>query len=127
MTGDRPISALLQDILQNTQEIVRSEVRLARVELGQEVSKAVSSALWVIGGAVVTLFASFFALWSVVYALSLAWPMWAAALFVAAGLAASGGVLLAIGVRRLKHVHPSPERTVETIKETVEWVKASSK
>jgi hypothetical protein len=127
VTDDRPISAVLQDILQNTQEIVRSEVRLAKAELGQEVSKAVSSALWVLGGALVASFASLFALWSLVYGLSLAWPMWAAALSVAAGLAAAGGVLLVMGVRRLKRVHPSPERTVENIKETVEWVKASSK
>lgn len=127
MAGDRPISAVFQDILQNTQEIIRSEVSLAKAELREEASKAVSSALLVIGGAIVGSLASVFALWTIVFALALSWPMWAASLLVAAALAAVGGVLLAMGVRRLTRVHPIPERTVETMKENVEWVRASSK
>jgi uncharacterized membrane protein YqjE len=127
VAGDRPISAVFQDILQNTQEIIRSEVSLAKAELREEASKAVSSTLWVICGAVVTSLACVFALWTIVYALALRRPLWAAALLVAAVLAALGGVLLATGVHRLKRVHPIPDRTVETIKENVEWVKASSK
>jgi hypothetical protein len=41
--GDRPISAVLQDIVGNIQDIVRSEVRLARTEIGEEVGRARSA------------------------------------------------------------------------------------
>ena len=47
MAEDRTFSAVLQDILRNLQEIVRSEVRLAKVEIRDEALQAGSSALWI--------------------------------------------------------------------------------
>jgi hypothetical protein len=37
--GDRSLSDVFQDILRSVQEIVRSEVRLAKTEMGGEVGK----------------------------------------------------------------------------------------
>jgi uncharacterized membrane protein YqjE len=42
--GDRSLSDVLQDILRNVQEMVRSEVRLAKTEIREEAVKAKSSA-----------------------------------------------------------------------------------
>jgi uncharacterized membrane protein YqjE len=127
VAGDRSLTQLLQDILRNVQEIIRSEVDLAKAEVREEASKAVSSALWVIAGGVAALFALLFVLWTIVYALALVWPIWSAALLIAAVLAVTASVLLVIGVRRVRRVHPTPERTMESIKENVEWVKQSSR
>ena len=44
-TVNRPISAVLHDILGNVQDIVRSEVRLAKVELREEMTKSRSAAV----------------------------------------------------------------------------------
>ena len=37
---ERSISSLLKDIVGNLQQIIRAEVRLAKVEVGEELSKA---------------------------------------------------------------------------------------
>jgi uncharacterized membrane protein YqjE len=123
---ERPFTAVLQDILSNVQEIIRAEVRLAKVEIREEASKAFSSMVWVLVGAVCAAFAVTFLLWTIVYAVGLVWPMWAATLVVAAVLGMAGAVILSSGVRQMKHVSPTPERTVETIKENVAWVKQQS-
>ena len=127
MAVDRTFSDVLQDILRNLQEIVRSEVRLAKAEIRDEAVQAGSSALWVAAGAVAALCAWMFLSWTAVYALAAFMSMWAATLAVAVTLAIVAGVLLVIGVRRFKRIQPIPARTVETLKENLEWMKQSTK
>ena len=127
MAVDRTFSDVLQDILRNLQEIVRSEVRLAKAEIRDEAVQAGSSALWVAAGAVTALCAWMFLSWTAVYALAVFMSMWAATLAVAVTLAIVAGVLLVIGVRRFKRMQPIPARTVETLKENLDWMKQSTK
>lgn len=126
MATERSFAAVLQDIMKNVQEIIRAEVRLAKAEIREEASKAFSSMVWVMVGAVCAAFAVTFLLWTIVYAVGLVWPMWAATLAVAVVLGIAGAVTVSSGVRQMKHVNPTPERTVETIKENVAWVKQQS-
>jgi len=118
---------LFQDILRNVQEIIRSEVSLAKAELREEASKAAASFAWLAVGAVCGLLALLFGLWTLVYALALVWPMWAATLLLAGVLGVASAALIAGGRYRLKTVHPTPTRTAENIKENVEWLKQSSR
>jgi hypothetical protein len=53
--------------------------------------------------------------------------MWVATLIVAGVLTLAAIGLLAIGTRRLRELNPTPDRTVQTIKENVAWVRQSSK
>jgi|ERR1039457_6628808 uncharacterized membrane protein YqjE len=124
---DRSLSDVLQDVIRNVQEIVRSEVRLAKTEIREEAIKAKSATLLLGAGAVTAILAILFLLLMAVYALALVMPRWAAALIVGAALAVVAGVTLPAGVRRFKQIHPTPERTVETIKENVEWAKQHTK
>ena len=126
MATERSFAVVLQDIMKNVQEIIRAEVRLAKAEIREEASKAFSSMVWVMMGAVCAAFAVTFVLWTIVYALGLVWPLWAATLAVAVVLGIAGAVMLTSGINRMKHVNPTPERTVETIKENVAWVKQQS-
>jgi uncharacterized membrane protein YqjE len=125
--GDRSLSDVLQDIIRNVQEIVRSEVRFAKTEIREEAAKAKSSTLLLGAGAVTASFAILFLLLMIVYALALVMPSWAAALIVGAALAVVASVVLTAGVRRFKQLHTAPERTVVTIKEKGEWAKQHSK
>jgi cytochrome c biogenesis protein CcdA len=122
-TGDRSIGDVLQDIVHNIQDILRSEIRLAKTEVREEAVKAKGGSVLLGGGAVAGLFASFFLLMAAVYGLSRIMPDWAAALVVAVVLGIAGAVALSAGVKKLKQVHPKPEKTVESIKENVEWLK----
>jgi uncharacterized membrane protein YqjE len=124
---NRSLSDILQDTIRNVQEIVRSEVRLAKTEIREEVTKAKASTLLIAVGAVTAVFAVLFLLFTAVYALALVMPNWAAALIVGAVLAVTASVMITTGLKRFKQIHPTPERTVETIKENVEWVKQQAK
>jgi uncharacterized membrane protein YqjE len=121
----RSIAGVLQDILTNVQTIIRAEVRLAKAEVRDEASKALSSAVWLFAGAVAAVCALTFALWTIVYALATVWPMWAAALAVALVLAVAAAVLITAGMKRLKRVNPVPRQTMDTIRENAEWVRQS--
>jgi len=124
---DRSFSDLLQDIIRNVQEIVRSEVRLAKTEIREEAAKTKASMLLLGAGAVTGLFAILFLLLMIVSALALVMPNWAAALVVGAALAVAAGVMLAGGVKSFQRIHPTPDRTVETIKENIQWAKQQTK
>jgi uncharacterized membrane protein YqjE len=127
MAVERSLTDVLQDIVRNVQEIVRSEIRLARTEIREEVAKAKSSTALLGAGAVTALFGALFLLLTIVHALSLVMPSWAAALIVGATLAVTAAVTLTAGVKRFKLIHPTPERTVESIKENVEWARQHTK
>jgi len=123
MEGERSITEVVNDIIRNIQEMFRSEIHLAKTELREEAVKAKSAGVLLGGGAVSAFFAVFFLLLMTVYALTRVVPDWAAALIVAGLMAIVAAAMLSSGVKRFKRVHPAPERTVENIKENVEWVK----
>ena len=83
MAEERSVSDVLQDILRNLQDMVRSEIRLAKVEIREEVRRAVSSGVWIGAGTVGAVSAWIFLLWTLAYALATRMPMWAATLAVA--------------------------------------------
>ena len=125
--ADRSFSDVFQDIIRNAQEMVRSEVRLAKTEIREEVVKAKSSLGLLGAGAVTAIFAILFLLLMIFFALVLVMPAWAAALILGASLAVVASVMLTMGVTRFKQIHATPERTVETIKENIEWAKQQTK
>ena len=97
MNGDRPLSTVLHDIAGNFQHIVRSELRLAKTELHDELGKTGSAAAMLGAGAIALWLTVLFALLAVVYALSEVMPAWGAALIVAGSLGLIALVCVAVG------------------------------
>ena len=124
---DRSFSDLLQEIIRNVQEIVRSEVRLAKTEIREEVVKTKASLVLLGAGALTGFFAILFLLLMIASALASVMPNWAAALVVGGALAVAAGVMLMGGLKSFQRIHPVPERTVETVKENIEWAKQQTK
>jgi uncharacterized membrane protein len=120
---NRSSGEIIQDLLENVQEILRSEVRLAKAEITQEAKKAARSVAISAGGAILAIFALGLVLWAAVYALSLVLPMWAAALIIGVLVGIIAGAMIAAGRTRMKQVNPKPETTIRSVKENVEWVK----
>ena len=127
MAEERSVSDVFQEILRNLQEMVRSEIRLAKVEIRGEVKQAVSSGVWIAAGGVAATSAWIFLLWTLAYALATRMSMWAATLLVAVVMAAGAAALIMSGIRRAKRIRPIPERTVESVKENLEWMKQPTK
>ena len=124
---DRSLADILRDVVRNLQEIVRSEVRLARTEIADEAARAKLFMALLAAGAVTALFAALFLLLTIVFALALLIPLWAAMLIPATALAVVASVLLAAGVKRFKQRRPMLEHTVESLKENVTWAQQHSK
>ena len=53
--------------------------------------------------------------------------MWEATLIVGLMMAAAAAALISGASGRVKRIHPIPERTVESVKENLEWMKRPTK
>lgn len=129
MAGEngRSIAGVLQDIVANVQAIIRAEIRLARTEVKEEITSLGSAAGMLAGGAIAALFTVWLLLLTILYALSIVIPIWAAALLLFAVMAIVSFTLLTTGKRWLKAVPKTPQKTIETMKENVQWVKDQTK
>jgi len=123
--NDRSIGEVLKDIFSNVQEMIRSEIRLARAEMREEAGKTASSAQTMAVGGVLALFALGFVLVAISQALAAVMPDWAASLVMGVVLGIAGVVLLTSGKKQL-HA-PTPSKTIENVKENVEWMKNQTK
>ena len=119
----RTMTEVLQDIVANIQEIVRSEFRLAKVEVQEEASKAAHSSIPLLVGVLLSLYALGFILLAVVHGLSLVLDAWLAALIVGFGVLILSMILVSVGRKRFKQVKVVPEKTVDTVKENMQWAK----
>ena|SRR5687768_8419286 len=122
----RPISAVLQDIVGNLQDIVRAEVRLAKTEVSEELAKVRSAGVLCGAGAAMAILSAVFLLLGIVYALSLVIPPWAASLIVAAAVGLVAIVMLRLGMKRFRTINAAP-KTTASLKENVEWAKQLTK
>src|SRR2546423_8164860 len=84
---ERSFGELFQDIVANVQEIIRSEFRLAKTEVREEVAKAGKSVSMLGAGVFIGLYALGFLLLTAVYALETVVPAWLAALIVGVTIA----------------------------------------
>jgi hypothetical protein len=124
--GIRSIPEILHDVLANIQDIVRAEVRLAKAELGEELTAARSGGLLVGAGAVAAIFSALFLLLACVYALGRVMPNWAAALIVAAAVGIAAAVILSLGLKRFKTIQAAP-KTAASLKENVRWARQQTR
>jgi len=122
---DRSIADVLRDIFANVQEMIRAEIRLARAEIREETGKTLISAQTMAVGGVLGLFALGFVLVAITQALATVMPNWAASLAMGVVLGLIGVALLMTGK---KHLHvPTPNKTIDNVKENVEWMKNQTK
>ena len=122
---ERPVTEVFKDIIGNVQEMVRSEVRLARAEMSQEVAKTARAGAMLAAGAVLGAIAGVFLLVCLAQLLGLVMPSWVATLLIAVVVGIAGFALIQSGKGRLRV--PIPDKTIENVKENVEWMKNQTK
>ena len=105
--ADLSFHEILQNIIGDVREIVRSQVRLTKAEIREEAARAKSFVILSGAGGVAALFAAFFVLLAIVFALSTVLPQWAAALIVGGTLAIAAGAILASSRKRLASLYPT--------------------
>jgi uncharacterized membrane protein YqjE len=121
---DRGTGELVRELSAQASRLVRQEVELAKAEMTEKGKKA-GIGVGMLGGAAVACLLMLGSLTAcLIVALPLALSAWAAALVVTALWGVIAGVLVLQGRARLEEMgKPVPEKTVETVKEDVQWLK----
>lgn len=122
---ERSLGELFGQLTQDMTLLVRQEVQLARTEMSEKLSRFATNLISVATGG----FVAYLGGLALVAALILAVRDLAnislalSALIVGAVLAIVGYVMLQRGVKEIKRVDLAPRRTVETLKDDVQWAK----
>jgi uncharacterized membrane protein YqjE len=118
-TGD-----LVKDLSHQASTLVRQEIELAKTEMAEKGKKA-GVGVGLLAGAAFAALLMLGALTAfLILALDEAMPDWVAALVVTIGWGAVAIVLALIGRQKVQEVGtPVPEKTVESVKEDIEWLK----
>jgi hypothetical protein len=116
--GERSIASVFHDVVGNLGRIVRAEVRLAKVEVADEMVVAAQAtggaAKLIVAGVAVGQLALGFLLLFVVRLLETSVAPWLAALLVGAVAGSVAVVLLASGLKQLKGVNLLPPKALES-------------
>ena len=120
---ERSIGELFSQLANDTSTLVRQEVRLAKVELGQKAAQVGRQVgLIALGGGV-----AYAGLLAVVAALILLLgqyiPVWLSALIIGVIVMGIGYYVSQQQLTALKRLDPTPQATVATLKEDKEWAK----
>jgi hypothetical protein len=121
--GERSAGEIMQDVMRDTGEVVRGELRLAKAEISEKAAKAgkaggyfgTAALCGVMGFACLVLCG--------VAALALVMPVWLAAGLMAVFLVCIAAAAYVGGRSKMKDINPVPERTVQTIKDDIQWAK----
>jgi uncharacterized membrane protein YqjE len=123
--GEEPSTGqLVSRLSQDMSQLVRDELRLAKVEIsGKAKQTGIGAGMFGASG-LLALYGAGVLIAAIVLALALAMPAWAAALVVAVVLLAAAGVAALLGKKRIAAAGPPvPERTVENVKRDVDAIR----
>jgi uncharacterized membrane protein YqjE len=122
---DRPTGELLKQLSDQTTQLVRQEIELAKLEFREKGKKAGIGAGMFGGAGLFGVFALATLTACIVLALATFLPAWVAALIVAVVYGAIAGVLALRGRSQVQEATPPvPQQAVDSTKEDVAWVKS---
>lgn len=130
-TTERPgVVGLVTDALGRSADLIQTEIRLARAELGEKAdafkTTLVSGLIMLLVGMVFLIGAVILVLQAVVAALIQSGVNPALAILVVAGGSALGGIVLMLAAKKtLGAVDPTPTRTIDSLKNDARMAKES--
>ena len=127
VAGDEPVGELVQRATEQRTDLVRGEMRLAQAEMTEK-GKRFGKGGGLFGGAGVLGFVTLQALVAtVIAALAVPLPVWAAALIVTGVLAVATGLTALAGRKQVRSATPpAPQRTIDSVKADVAEIKESA-
>lgn len=120
---DRPLTAIAREVLQHLQNILRAEMRLAATELEEKIQSSKKAVLLFGAAALLGFLAACCITTACVAALAIVLPLWLAALLMGAILGAGAGGAFLLGRLALEAVDPVPQKTLETMKDNMDWAR----
>lgn len=122
---DHSVVDLIKTAVRDAQDLVRSEIALAKAELKDEGKRLGAGAALLAGAAVAGVTAFVFLMTTLAWGLAsaFAWPVWIGFGAVTVLLLLMTAVLAYVGRRKLVTEQHLP-KTTATMKETTEWIRA---
>jgi predicted tellurium resistance membrane protein TerC len=121
--AEASMGELMLQLSSQTSRLVRDEMRLAQKEFVESTKHAGIGAGLFSAAGLVAVFGLGSVIAAVIAALSLALPVWAAALTVAVVLFAAAGVAGLVSKKQLGQAAPTPEMTVANVKQDIHELK----
>lgn len=124
---DRSIREILQDVVNHLNDLFRSEIRLAKTEVQENLIDLAKAGTSMGLSVVLALYALGFILLSIVYALQIVVASWLAPLLVGIAVGTAAAILYVAGHKKLAQLSLKPEKTLQTFEENVTWLKNQTK
>ena len=122
---ERSIGELFGALSQDVALLVRQEGQLAKTEMQQKLNQVTRDLVSLASGGVVALVGGLAITAAIILLLidPIGLKPWLAALIVGAVMGLIGWMMLQKGLKDLKRTDPTPRRTVDTIKDDIQWAK----
>jgi uncharacterized membrane protein YqjE len=124
--ADPSTGQLISQLSEQASRLARDELRLAQVELKDSVRHAGLGAGLFTATGVLGLYGLAALTATVIIALDLVLPLWAAGLIVTVVLFIAAGIAALAGKKQVQEASPTPERTMANLRRDVREVKESS-
>ena len=125
---DESTAELVKDLSREISQLVHQEIALAKAEMTEKGKKAGLGAGMLSGAAVLGFATVGGSMAFFILLLDIWMPAWLAALIVTVVYAAVAGILALRGKERITEAAPpAPERTIESVKEDMQWAKTRAK
>jgi hypothetical protein len=119
----RGIGDVLRAVVDDSQQLVRAEMALARAEVDQKVERLVMALVWTFGGMMLAFAALVIVMLAGVDALSRVMPVWAGDLLIGIVVGVVGAIIAYGGVRMLSVARLAPTRTARNLQADAQMVK----
>jgi hypothetical protein len=119
----RPVPEVLRDIAGNLQELIRSEVLLAKMEIQERIAEAAKAAATFGIGVMSGFYGLGLLLLAAVYGLSMVMAAWLAALLLGTVLTVVAMGFMSSGRKKFKHLNPGRSKTIQSVEESFQWSK----
>ena len=124
---NKPLGDLFSDLATEMSNLVRQEVALAKVEVGQKAKYVGRNVGYLVVGGAVAYAALLAIIAAIILLLDRAMPSWGAALLVGVLVGLVGWLLIGKALSALQQTDMTPHQTVETLKEDAAWMKQQIK
>jgi uncharacterized membrane protein YqjE len=125
---ERTLGEMFAELSRETRTLIQQELQLAKTELTEKAAKMGKAAGLIVGGGLIA-YAGLLAIIAamVLILVAIGAPPWAAALTGGVLVAGIGYLLIRSGLAALKPQELIPQKTIETLKEDAQWLKAKVK